>query len=80
MDKFWKAIRDREPGTEIDAEKKSPYSTYVFSRISENYRRAAASSTMPVRYRELQLLTDMVSGMTDSFAISLRSELERLDG
>jgi len=24
---------------------------------------------MPLRYREAQLLTDMVSGMTDSFAV-----------
>lgn len=80
MDDFWKAIRDRDQGAEIDADKRTPFSSYVFSRISENYRRAATRSKMPMRYCELQLITDMISGMTDSYAISLRTELERLGG
>jgi dGTPase len=45
--------------------------------ISENYRRIAEAPTnrMPMRYRELQLITDMISGMSDSFALSLRRPL-----
>ena len=32
---------------------------------------------MPTRYKEAQLLTDMLSGMTDNFAIDLLGELKR---
>jgi len=31
---------------------------------------------MPQRYKELQLMTDMISGMTDSYAISLLQDLK----
>jgi dGTPase len=34
---------------------------------------------MPVRYKELQLMTDMISGMTDSFALSLLEDLKKYD-
>ena len=51
----------------------------MYTRISENYRRAFEATTpvaqsgqlMPIRYRECQLLTDMIAGMTDRFAVSL---------
>jgi dGTPase len=80
MDAFWKAIIDRENPDDINSKRRTPYSGYVYSRISENYRRAAISSKMPMRYRELQLITDMVSGMTDTFAIDLSKKLEALGG
>lgn len=35
---------------------------------------------MPSWYYKFQLLTDMVSGMTDSFALSLYEELLNLKG
>jgi len=81
MDMFWQAIRDRADEYDL-ASKRPPYSQYVYNRISENYRRIAEDSDngMPIRYRELQLITDMISGMSDSYAISLREELERLRG
>lgn len=71
MDFLWEAIRDRS--------KKTPFATYAYQRISENYRRVFESkkNKMPTRYKELQLLTDMVSGMTDSFALSLYEDLKR---
>jgi dGTPase len=78
MDAFWKAIIDRENPDDINSKRLTPYSGYVYSRISENYRRAAISSKMPMRYKELQLITDMVSGMTDTLAIDLCKKLETL--
>lgn len=56
-----------------------------YSRISENYRRIFENKfhgyhenvNLPIRYRELQLLTDMVSGMTDQFCLDLFSDLDR---
>jgi dGTPase len=76
MDIFWAAITRRQDPLDIASKRTSPLHSYVYSRISENYRRVAeGSGPMPIRYRELQLMTDMVSGMTDSFAISLLKDL-----
>ncbi len=80
MSLFWQAITDRYDLNDIDSQRQSPFSNYVYSRISENYRRAAQSSKMPMRYRELQLITDMISGMTDSYAINLLRDLENFRG
>ncbi|WP_043332550.1 dGTP triphosphohydrolase [Methylosinus sp. LW4] len=80
MDLFWSAIIDRTDAANIDSKREDPFSNYVFSRISENYRRAANLSKMPMRYRELQLMTDMISGMTDTYAVSLLKDLERFRG
>ncbi|MEG9500290.1 MAG: dNTP triphosphohydrolase [Methylorubrum extorquens] len=78
MDVFWSAIVDRQDAGDL-ASKRPPLSGYVYSRISENYRRIAEAPTnrMPMRYRELQLITDMISGMSDSFALSLYEDLRR---
>ncbi|MGX9181961.1 dGTP triphosphohydrolase [Mesorhizobium sp. BHbdii] len=77
MDIFWAAITNRKDPLDIASKRTSPLHSYVYSRISENYRRVAEASDnrMPIRYRELQLMTDMVSGMTDGFAISLLKDL-----
>ncbi len=77
MDIFWAAIVNRKDPLDIASKRTSPLHRYVYSRISENYRRVAESTDnrMPIRYRELQLVTDMMSGMTDSFAISLLKDL-----
>lgn len=67
---LWEAISGRES--------KKPFSSYGYGRISENYRRIFEQEDgMPTRYKELQLLTDMISGMTDSFVISLYKELKK---
>ncbi len=71
MDYLWRAISEK--GAEnIDSPRSHPLNNYIVSRISENYKRVATdkSNKMSRRYRELQLMTDMVSGMTDSFAVS----------
>lgn len=56
-----------------------PFQRYIYSRISENYRRVSDDGMLPERYRLLQLVTDMVAGMTDSFALSLVQELHGVD-
>jgi dGTPase len=78
MDILWAAIKDRKDPDSINSDR-SPLSSYVYSRISENYRRVANSerNKMPLRYKELQLVTDMISGMTDTFAISLLDDLRK---
>lgn len=84
MTAFWDAIHDRDPGKfdKILAGRRGARNKYVFSLISQNYLEdAVRSADAPgvagsVRYRELRLLTDMVSGMTDTFAISLWDELK----
>jgi dGTPase len=78
MDDIWRAIVNRGSADFTKTKDAPPYDAYVYSRISENYRRVAERSEMPMRYRELQLMTDMISGMTDSFAVNLRRELRDL--
>lgn len=71
MDAFWTAITDRKDPANPASARQSPLSSYLYQLISENYRRVFEDphNPMPLRYREAQLLTDMISGMTDSFAV-----------
>ncbi len=79
---FWEAIRDRKNDNVIDSKRKSARSKFIFSVISPNYVQDAASAAQAdhgagsLRYRELRLLTDMMSGMTDSFAMRLWGEIQ----
>lgn len=80
MDLFWAAIVDRKDKNDPASERSHPFSRFVYGRISENYRRIFENpidevKALPLRYRECQLLTDMISGMTDSYAIDLYKEL-----
>lgn len=79
MDLLWEAISQREDKENPASKRKTPFAAFAYNRISENYRRVCESPTnkMPIRYKELQLLTDMISGMTDSFAVSLYRELKQ---
>jgi dGTPase len=80
MTYFWRAIVDRKSETDPTSERKAPFGRYAYSLISDNYRRVfELDSSMPMRYRELRLLTDMVAGMTDSFAMSVHKELKALE-
>lgn len=79
MDIFWDAISDTNPDKECFLPT-HPYNRYVYTRISENYRRvyndpADEVKQLPLRYRQCLLLTDMISGMTDSYAVNLLGEL-----
>jgi len=76
---LWEAIRQRKKPEVLGSRRSTPFASYAYNRISENYRRIFEdeSNPLPVRYKELQLLTDMISGMTDSFALSLYDELKQ---
>ncbi|HER35685.1 MAG: dNTP triphosphohydrolase [Halothiobacillaceae bacterium] len=80
MDAFWYAITRREQREDPASPRATPLAGYIYQRISENYRRVFESpgNPMPIRYREAQLLTDMISGMTDSFAVSLFEEFREV--
>ncbi|WDR90336.1 dGTP triphosphohydrolase [Burkholderia ambifaria] len=80
MDIFWEAIINTDP-TDGKVRPDHPYHRYVYTRISENYRRAYTGPVddvkdLPLRYRQCLLLTDMISGMTDSYAMNLLVELK----
>ncbi|WP_414856040.1 dGTP triphosphohydrolase [Burkholderia sp. IT-111MI5] len=80
MDIFWEAIVNTDPAAGRERPD-HPYNRYVYTRISENYRRTYAEppedvKDMPLRYRQCLLLTDMISGMTDSYAMNLLAELK----
>lgn len=86
MDMLWRGITDRERFDQPASSRNTPFTRYAYSRISENYRRVFEdasnlphSEALPIRYRELQLLTDMIAGMTDQFAIDLCTELEQFN-
>lgn len=85
LDIFWAAIVDREDPSDPASTRNHPFSKYVYGCISENYRRVFESSDaqttcLPMRYRECLLLTDMISGMTDGFAVDLYRELSAMRG
>ncbi len=79
MDFLWEAIHQRKKPEVLGSRRSTPFASYAYNRISENYRRIFEdeSNPCPTRYKELQLLTDMISGMTDSFALSLYDELKQ---
>lgn len=85
MDMLWRGITERESFVDVKSDRLTPFAKYAYGRISENYRRVfegkdgaarISDKQLPIRYRELQLLTDMVAGMTDQFAIDLHDELK----
>ncbi|WP_338524784.1 dNTP triphosphohydrolase [Pseudomonas batumici] len=82
MTVLWEAISYRKGFDNIRSKRLGARAKYVFSLISANYIEQAAkcinSSEVAsgLRYRELRLLTDMVSGMTDSFAMRLWEDIK----
>jgi len=84
MDYLWIGITERKEYDNLDSKRTSPFASYVYSRISKNYKRIFEGKVkqyheedaLPIRYKEMQLLTDMVSGMTDQFCIDLHDELD----
>ncbi|AEV34974.1 Deoxyguanosinetriphosphate triphosphohydrolase [Pseudovibrio sp. FO-BEG1] len=85
MDFLWMGISQREDYNELGSRRSNPFASYVYSRISKNYKRLFEGTVkqyhqgedLPVRYREMLLLTDMISGMTDRFCMDLHSELKQ---
>lgn len=80
MDSLWEAITDRVDTSDPKSPRKSVFSQFLYDRISENYKRIYEENSdgLPLRYRDAQLLTDMISGMTDGFAIEFHKEIKSL--
>ncbi|HKO62689.1 MAG TPA: dNTP triphosphohydrolase [Pyrinomonadaceae bacterium] len=77
MDIFWEGARHVGDDGSYDPR---TFDGKVVALISENYRRVFCNSIstrkdLPEAYHRLQLVTDYVCGMTDSFARDLHSEL-----
>ena len=68
---FWKAISSQN-GSE------TPFSRYAYGEISENYRRVYEKSYKG-DYEKFQLLSDVVSGMTDNHLIKVHNDLKGLE-
>jgi dGTPase len=80
MDAMWEAIVTRKKFSQPGSRRLSPRASYVYSLISESYRwhferQDHATTMLTLRYRELQLLADMVSGMTDGYALDLHERV-----
>lgn len=82
LDAALSGIKAIDTGGKNKLKKDYPYSVYIYSLISNNYRREFEShnNAMSTEYKKCQLMTDMVSGMTDNFAIDFSNELERTSG
>jgi dGTPase len=82
LDWFWAAISGRESFTNPASARTSAFAAYVYASVSDNYRvefeERATNGDLPIRYCELQLLTDLISGMTDSFVMQVFNDLEPL--
>lgn len=87
MDFLWFSISDRKDAKDLSSRRNGSVSSYGWSIISDNYKQVALNSTLygecpdncHLRYRELRLLTDMVAGMTDGFAMSLYDKIRSDD-
>ena len=74
---FWEAARVYAPSKKLDG-----FPAKAYQLISTNYRQIfekniaeARKLSIPEDYFRMQLITDQVSGMTDSYACSLHREL-----
>lgn len=75
MDRFWEGVKEYVPGDD----NKNDFPAKIRALISSNYRRVFAWSSdrrlLPPDYLRMQLVTDYVCGMTDSFATRLYKKL-----
>lgn len=87
MTTIWSAIHGRKDPSELMSKRSDARDRYAFSLISPNYLEAACreaeaagagKGTRVGRYHELRLLTDMVSGMTDGFAMETWRGLQQV--
>ncbi|MCR9845939.1 dGTP triphosphohydrolase [Vibrio antiquarius] len=79
MDMLWVGIHGKLDSDD-PKDSSTPFGKYAYGRISENYRRVFEDedNDLPDAYKEAQLLTDAISGMTDSYLIDLHDELKQL--
>jgi dGTPase len=77
MDVFWEGAKDCG-GASKSSECKKGFPGKAFSLISRNYKTVFEQSLKegrPERYCRLQLVTDQIAGMTDTFAIMTHKRL-----
>jgi dGTPase len=74
MDLFWEGAEKHD-----GSKKTRNFPGKIFALLSINYRRvyedAIKKGTLPARYCRMQLVTDYICGMTDTFACRLHKEL-----
>lgn len=77
LDTYWEAARLYQPGKKL-----AGFAGKIYELISPNYRQifeenmaAANELNIPEDYFRMQLITDQLSGMTDSYASSMHREL-----
>lgn len=81
---FWSAIQNRKDFFNIKSKRTTAASKFAWSLISPNYIEECGrcifkgAPQASIRYSELRLLTDMVSGMTDTFAMKLWQDIKAL--
>lgn len=72
MDVFWEGAKGAEPDP-------GSFAAKAFALLSANYRsvfdHAKERGRLPAKYCQLQLVTDYVCGMTDTFAAELHRRL-----
>jgi dGTPase len=84
MDFLWTAITHRKKPTVLDSRRLSASAAYGWTLFSDNYKQNAIRNhytdrdgkNLPMRYKELRLLTDMISGMTDGYLMDLYRSLK----
>lgn len=80
MDAMWEAISERKEFSGRTSRRVGSRAAYVYSLISDSYRwhfEHASVATLTTRYAELQLLSDMISGMTDGYALDVLEKIRR---
>ncbi len=75
MDLFWEGVKHADP----ERKEIRPLADKAFNLLSDNYRsvfrHAMEGKKLPETYCRLQLLTDYICGMTDTFAAGLHRRL-----
>lgn len=72
MDMFYEGVNAGD-------DENNPFERFVFGSISENYRRVYRSAGKN-EYAKYQLISDAISGMTESYLVNLNEELSDLRG
>ena len=72
MDIFWE-------GASIGSQEERGFSRKIYDLTSQNYRViydiAVKEKKFPEKYHQMQLMTDYICGMTDTFACTLHKRL-----
>jgi dGTPase len=83
MDFLWAAIDRREDPKKLASKRATASAAFGWTLFSDNYKQNAIrnhykdrdGNDLPMRYKELRLLTDMMSGMTDGYLMDLHQSL-----